>query len=146
LFFPDLNVWLALTVEGHSHNEQAWNWVNLLSGDGRLLFCRYTQLGMLRLLTNDAVMGEHALALRKAWEIYERWMEDPRVDFYPEPRSLDTDLRKATQPFAARKAPKWVGDCYLLAYAAGCGATLVTFDRALFNLARKHGYAAIMPS
>jgi hypothetical protein len=43
LFFPDLNVWLALSVAGHSHNREAWNWWNALPGDAHLLFSRYTQ-------------------------------------------------------------------------------------------------------
>ena len=30
-FFPDLNVWLVLSVGGHRHNAEAWNWLNLLA-------------------------------------------------------------------------------------------------------------------
>jgi hypothetical protein len=52
LFFPDLNVWLALSVAGHRHNLEAWSWLNLLPREARLIFSRYTQVGLLRLLTN----------------------------------------------------------------------------------------------
>ncbi len=145
-FFPDLNVWLALSVAGHSHNAEAWNWFHLLSGEGRLIFSRYTQVGLLRLLTNQAAMGEQTLTLQKAWDVYERWLSDPRVEFYPEPRGLDAAFREATAPFAQQAASKWVGDCYLLAYSKESRAALVTFDRALLVLARKHGYAAILPA
>jgi len=57
LFFLDLNVWLALSFDGHSHNYSAWGWLNELPNDTTLLFSRYTQLGLLRLLTNTAAMA-----------------------------------------------------------------------------------------
>jgi toxin-antitoxin system PIN domain toxin len=145
-FFPDLNVWLALSVAGHSHSAEAWNWLSLVPRETRLIFSRYTQVGLLRLLTNQAAMGEQTLTLQRAWVVYERWLADPRVGLHPEPRGLDAAFRKATAPFAALPASKWVGDCYLLAYATESGAALVTFDRALLDLARKHGYAAVAPS
>ena len=144
-FFPDLNVWIALSVAGHSHSAEAWNWLGMLPGEVRLIFSRYTQVGLLRLLTNDSAMGEQTLTLEHAWGVYDRWLSDPRVEFYPEPRGLDASFREATAPFAARPASKWVGACYLLAFAKGSGAVLVTFDRSLHEAARKNGYAAILP-
>jgi toxin-antitoxin system PIN domain toxin len=144
-FFPDLNVWLALSVEGHAHDSDAWNWLNRVPRDSKLAFARYTHIGLLRLLSNESVMGQKTLTLRKAWDVYDRWMEDPRVEFYPEPRDLDTAFRESTAPFAGKPASKWVGDCYLLAYAKCTGSTLVTFDRALYNLAHKEGCPACLP-
>jgi len=144
-FFPDLNVWLALSVASHSHNEEAWNWLALLPAEARLIFARYTHVGLLRLLTNDAVMGEQTSTLRQAWTIYDRWLEDPRVEFHPEPRGLETTFREMTSPFATLRASKWVGDCYLLACAKEASAPLVTFDRRLLSFARKHGHTAIAP-
>ena len=146
LFFPDLNVWLALSVSSHSHSSEAWHWLNQLPADTRLIFARYTQIGLLRLLTNQSVMGEQTLTLRKAWSVYDRWLQDPRVQFYPEPRALDAALRKATEPFGGKPASKWVGDCYLLAYAAESQAVLATFDLALNAQARKQGHSAVIPS
>ena len=145
-FFPDLNVWLALSVAGHSHSTAAWNWLAGLTGDSRLIFSRYTQVGLLRILTNQAAMGQKTLALQKAWDVYERWLDDPRVEFYPEPRGMDAAFREATAPFAAKPASKWVGDCYLLAYARQSDASLVTFDKALLEIARKYRYDAILPA
>jgi toxin-antitoxin system PIN domain toxin len=144
-YFPDLNVWLALSFTEHSHNANAWSWLGELSEDATLLFSRYTQIGLLRLLTNAAAMGNYALTVQSAWLTYERWLRDPRVQFHPEPRHVEAALRLATAPFAAQRASKWIGDCYLLAFANEIGATLVTFDKALFNLARKHRYPAIIP-
>lgn len=146
LFFPDLNVWLALSDTGHIHSAEAWKWLEMLPDDRKLIFSRYTQIGLLRLLTNASVMGGQTLTLRKAWSVYDRWLEDPRVEFYPEPRSLDTAFRQATEPFAARQASNAVGDCFLLAYANQIRATLVTFDRALHKFAHRHSYATVIPA
>jgi predicted nucleic acid-binding protein len=145
-FFPDLNVWLALSYAKHSHGSEAWRWLDGLPLDCALLLSRYTQLGLLGLLTNSAVMGVDALTLDEAWITYDHWIEDARVEFHPEPRQLDGAFRQATQPFAAQRASKWIGDCYLLAFAKESGATLVTFDKALLGLARKQNCAAIIPS
>jgi toxin-antitoxin system PIN domain toxin len=144
-FFPDLNVWLALSVGGHRHSAEAWNWLNLLPREARLIFSRYTHIGLLRLLTNQSAMDQQTLTLRKAWAVYDRWLNDPRVEFYPEPRGLDAGFREATAPFAGKPASKWVGDCYLLAYASQCHAALATFDRALYELAAKQGCSAVIP-
>ena len=66
LYFPDVNVWIALSVLAHPHNELAWKWKTLLPADDRVLFSRYTQPGLLRLLTNNVVMGNHVLPLVRA--------------------------------------------------------------------------------
>jgi uncharacterized protein len=144
-FFPDVNVWLALSVATHARNSAAWRWMRNMPADTELLFSRYTQLGLLRLLTNGAVMGDETLNLRRAWAVFDRWLEDPRVELYPDPRTIDAEFRKATAPFASRPASKWVGDCWVLASAVGNQATLVTFDKALYDLSRKHGHTAVVP-
>jgi predicted nucleic acid-binding protein len=89
-------------------------------------------------------MGDQTLTVRKAWNVYDHWLEDSRVEFYPEPRNLDTGFRQTTEPFAARQASKAIGDCFLLASAKELHATLVTYDRALHEFARKRGHAAVI--
>lgn len=145
-FFPDLTVWLALSVTAYSHSSDAWRWMNLLSPEAILIFSRYTHIGLLRLLRNQSVMGEQTLTLGKAWAVYDRWLEDPRIEFYPEPRGIDAAFRATTEPFAGRHASKWLVDCYLLAYAKHSQATLITFDTTLHALARKDGHSAVIPS
>lgn len=145
LFFPDLNVWLALSVEGHVHNTAASRWQRSMPGDSRLIFSRYTQIGLLRLLTNSAMMGERVLTVREAWTVYDALLKHPQVEFYQEPRNIDTEFREVLEPLASKSASKWVGDCWLLAFAAGSDAKLVTFDKALFDFARKWGQPAVMP-
>jgi hypothetical protein len=144
-FFPDVNVWLALSVPDHQHDEDAWRWLREQPAEITLIFSRFTQLGLLRLLSNHAVMGAKTLTLGQAWAVYDRWLEDPRVELHPEPRDLETGFRESTAPFAGKAASKWVGDCYLLAWAKHSHASLVTFDKALFDLARKHRCAAVLP-
>jgi hypothetical protein len=119
--------------------------MNLLPSDAGLIFSRYTQIGLLRLLTNASVMGDQTLTLHKAWDVYDRWLEDPRVEFYPEPRNIDARFRQLTHAFRAQQASKAVGDCWLLACAKEAPGTLVTFDRALHGFARKQGHLAAMP-
>jgi len=145
LFFPDLNVWVALSVARHSHHETAWKWLRWLGRETQLVFSRYTQIGLLRLLTNQSVMGDRVLTLRQAWHVYDRWLDDPRVDFYPEPREIDGAFRQTTAAFGEAHASKSVGDCYLLAYAKQSGATLVTFDAALEAHARRQGHPSMIP-
>lgn len=143
LFFPDVNVWLALSDGSHTHHSDAMAWKFGLADSSQLLFCRYTQLGLLRLLTNPAVMGQAALKVQDAWAIFDRWIEDPLVMFHPEPTGLESAFREATANLAAQSASKWVADCYLMAHAKECGATLVTFDKGLLAFAAKRGCRAV---
>jgi toxin-antitoxin system PIN domain toxin len=146
-FLPDLNVWLALSVLRHPHNAEAWNWLRMLQpGRTKLIFSRYTQIGLLRLLTNTVIMGEETLTLGNAWEVYEGWLEDSRIEFQQEPRGIDSAFRDATMFFVSKQATKLIGDCYLLAFAQLSHATLVTFDRSLQDLARKQDLPVIVPS
>ncbi len=145
-FFPDVNVWIALSTEDHRHSPEAWSWMESLGANSQLGFSRFTQLGFLRLLTNEIIMGGQVKTLGKAWDAYEAWLDDPRVEFYPEPQGLEAAFRRSTDGFARLSASKWVGDCYLLAYAERCGATLVSFDRKLVKLAREQGHSAILPA
>lgn len=146
LFFPDLNVWLALSDGAHKHHGAARNWLARLAGKDKLAFSRFTQIGLLRLLTNQAVMGDQIQTLQQAWRIYDRWLEDPRVEFCIEPRGVDSSFRKITRLFALHPASKTIGDCWLLAFAADIQATLITFDLALCSHAKKLGHSATIPS
>jgi toxin-antitoxin system PIN domain toxin len=146
LYFPDLNVWLALSVEQHTHHFEAWKWMSALPAEATVAFSRYTQIGFLRLLTNQSAMSSQVLTLSQAWDVYDRWLNDPIVEFFPEPRGVDAAFRQITAPLAAETASKAVGDCWLLAHASEIGAALVTFDRALYAFARKHGHAALIPA
>ena len=56
---------------------------------GELVFCRVTQRAFLRLLTSPSVAQQDALPRRRAWEVYDKVIADPRVRFLAEPSGLD---------------------------------------------------------
>ena len=127
--FPDINVWLALTVDKHVHHTIANDWLDDEGTGIQLHFCRFTQMGFLRLLSSAAVMGDEVLSQIQAWQAYDRWLRDDRVGFLDEPAGIESHFRSATR--LRHPAPKDWGDSYLAAFAAAAQLTLVTFDRAL---------------
>ena len=128
--FPDINVWVALTWDGHEHYAAAHRWFAGLNESVSLFFCRFTQLGLLRLLSTEAVMGrDDVLNQPAAWEAYDRWRADDQVGFLDEPADLDAQFRALTR--LRHPAPKDWADSYLAAFAAVSRLTVVTFDSAL---------------
>jgi uncharacterized protein len=127
--FPDINVWLALSYQRHIHYASARSWFELLDQQ-RVCFCRFTQLGLLRLLTTAAVMGEdEVLTQNEAWSVYDRWIEDDRVVYVEESSALEPRFRALTRN--ERPTPKDWGDSFLYAFAETADLRLVTFDQAL---------------
>jgi toxin-antitoxin system PIN domain toxin len=128
LNFLDANVWLALVWERHSRAESARVWFEQCE-DEQFLFCRFTQLAFLRLLTTEAVMGRDVRSMTAAWELYDQCCEDQRIAFLPEPDGLDSRLRTFAK--SRLSSPKAWADAYLAAFASTAGLRLVTFDKAL---------------
>ena len=126
--FPDINVWIALSATRHSHHKQALQWLRSLD-DVRLIFCRFTQLGFLRLLTTEAVMGKETLTQAEAWEEYDQWLKTGFAIMLEEPLELEETFRAFTRQ--TRSSPKEWADSYLAAFSIASGIRLVTFDRAL---------------
>lgn len=134
--FPDLNVWLALSVQSHTHHRTAAQWLEGESDSLRLCFCRFTQMGLLRLLTTTQLMGEdEVLSQQLAWRTYDQWIADERVLFLQEPSDLEISFRSLTQ--LRRAAPRDWADSYLIAFAQAAGLQLVTFDKAMAHKAAK---------
>jgi len=128
--FPDINVWLALSYQRHIHYPSARDWFERLEDDSHVCFCRFTQLGLLRLLTTAAVMGEdRVLSQIEAWSVYDRWIQDDRVLFVEESSALEAHFRLLTRD--KRPATKDWADSYLYAFAETGDLRLITFDQAL---------------
>ena len=72
-YFPDVNVWIALAYEGHQHHASATSWFARLDGEA-VYFCRFTQLGLLRLLTHPSVMREDVRNQTEAWQTYDSFL------------------------------------------------------------------------
>jgi len=126
--FPDLNVWIALSSPRHAHHIKAVEWLRSLD-DIRLAFCRYTQLGFLRLLTTEAVMGNDTLTQMEAWDEYDQWLESGLAVLLVEPVQLEKTFRSFARQ--SRSSPKEWADSYLAAFSGASGIRLVTFDRGL---------------
>ena len=119
--FPDINVWLAVVVERHVRHRSAAAWRNQDQSDA-IGFCRFTQLGLLRHLTNAATMKGNPLTNREAWKVYDTLASDARVCFFAEGLALDGLLK--TYSDRNQAATNLWGDAYLAAYAAVNDATL----------------------
>jgi hypothetical protein len=128
---PDVNVWIGLTSNRHVHHALAISWLESLA-DTRLAFCRITELGLLRLLTNGHVMGQDVLTPRQAWRVYDQWRMDPRVDFLLEPAGFGERWRELGDKVVG--GPNAWTDAYLAAFAAAADAAIVTLDRKLNSL------------
>jgi uncharacterized protein len=123
---PDINVWVALASDRHVHHGLARDWF-AAAGEARAAFCRVTQMGFLRLLTNARVMGGDVLSQRQAWAVYEELARDHRVVFALEPAAIEPVWKKLTQS-AFRVTGLWT-DAYIAALAQLHNFQVVSFDR-----------------
>lgn len=90
-------------------------------------------MGFLRLLTHTSVMGSDVLSSREAWRVYRTILADERIQFAPEPFTLEQEWRRVTMQ--DRPTPKIWTDAYLIAFARAAAMQLVTLDRAVLSLA-----------
>lgn len=128
LNFLDANVWLALLWSRHMHSEKARLWFEHASEE-QFLFCRFTQITVLRLLTTEKIMGKDTKSMPEAWGTWDQIWADDRVSFLSEPENIEKEFRSRSKlPSFSSKV--WA-DAYLLAFAAVTGVKLVTFDQAL---------------
>ena len=121
----DVNVWLAAAWARHEHHRLAKRWIDE-EGD-ELAFCRVTQMALLRLITNPAIMQRDSLSRRQAWELVDRLMADPRARFLNEPEGL-VALWVTLSKRDDRDHLPWTDD-YLAAFARAANAELVTLER-----------------
>jgi toxin-antitoxin system PIN domain toxin len=128
LVFPDVNVWLALASADHVHHVDALAWWR--QEVGPIAFCRFTQIGLMRLLTTTVVMNGKPLAMRRAWKVYDGLMGDERVELIAEPHALERVFRDHTSS-GTLASPKLWADAYLIAFAVESGGRVATFDQAL---------------
>ncbi len=123
----DVNVWFPILLERHEHHRVAMRWWEGLDA-GEACWCRAVQQAVLRLLSNETIMGEDVLLPEQAWEAWERLTLDERCAFLPlEPGGIDADWHAHIIGCVA--TPKLWMDAYLAAWAKGAGLTLATFDK-----------------
>jgi toxin-antitoxin system PIN domain toxin len=126
----DINVWLALSLSGHQHHEAARGWLETIEEPASIRFCRATQQGLLRLLTNAAVLapyGNPPLTNKEAWAVYEAFAADDRiVPQTDEPAGVEARWKDLAVHSTA--SPKLWMDAYLAAFALAAGCRMVTTD------------------
>jgi|SRR5271165_1507103 len=142
-YLIDINVWLAMTWDLHPQHRGAARWYASTNGSP-LLFCRFTMLGLLRLLTNQKVMGDSTCNIEEALQLYGRWVRDPRVELAPEPRGTEELFRRALASFHRQPATKAIADSYLVGFAGALGAELVTLDKGLARMASAQKLPAML--
>ena len=100
---PDVNVWLALKVAEHLYHAAATQWFETPEHE-QIAFCRVTQMGFLRVLTNARVMADAPLTPERAWNLLDTLLRDSRIFFSAEPLDLETFFRESTQRRQTRAA------------------------------------------
>jgi toxin-antitoxin system PIN domain toxin len=133
IYLPDVNIWIALTSNRHVHQQIATEWFQGIDQD-RMAFCRVSELGFLRLLTNSHVMGKDVLSPARAWRVYDEWRTDGRVVFLPEREGFSEEWRLLGNQISP--GPNAWTDAYLAAFAAYASATIVTLDRKFSRLGK----------
>jgi hypothetical protein len=128
---PDINVWIALASDRHTHHERAKAWFSEIEANGAT-FCRITQMGFLRLITNAHVMGPDVATQKQAWKVYAALSRDERVTFLNELPGIEEEWRKLTQGITS-STNTWT-DAYLAAFAIIRGIKIVSFDGGLKKL------------
>lgn len=126
-YLPDVNVWIAMISDRHEHHFPARRWFD--STSTRSAFCRVTQMGFLRLLTNRTVMGEDTLTPVQAVAIYGTLTADERIYFAPEPGGVE-EAWITLMNLPAASGSRWT-DAYLAAFAMKGGLRLATFDKGM---------------
>ena len=127
MILVDVGVWLAAIWGRHARHRIARQWFDGQSDD--LILCRVTQLSVLRLVSNPAIMGEDAVTRSEAWRIIDQLWSDNRVLWAEEPDHLEAVFRA----ISARNDTShklWTDD-YLAAFAQASDASLATLDTRL---------------
>jgi uncharacterized protein len=120
-YLADVNVWIAIAHDAHVHHHRARGWFHSLDRD-QAFFCRFTQMGLLRLLTNAKVMGRQARTQSAAWGIVDQFSRNGRVQYLDEPSGVTAAFRSLTHRSSWSAA-------YIAAVAQCSGLTVATFDR-----------------
>ncbi len=123
----DVNFILNLVHDRQSHHKHAKEWMEGRTERAEVGITRSTQVAVLRLLNNPAVMGVDVCDGRAAWAVMDELFEDRRMVLLADPPDLDQRLREFTMKI--KYSPKVWSDAFLAAFALAAGRRLVTFDQ-----------------
>jgi toxin-antitoxin system PIN domain toxin len=121
----DVGVWLAAVWARHTQHRTVATWFEQQTESFAL--CRVTQMSLMRLLSNEAVMGPDVLPRLETWHIVDQLRADGRIRWADEPVHLEPVWRA----ISARddKSHKLWTDDYLAAFAQAGDLSLATLDQ-----------------
>ena len=109
----DVGPVLALVWRRHEAHVRAMEWLDgIVEPSG---ICRVTAMGLLRLLSNPAVMTTDVMSRRQAWHILDEILSDDRSEWLDEPVGLTEGFRRLSAP-GDLSHELWTDD-YLAAFA-----------------------------
>ena len=85
---PDVDVWLPLADRHHAHARRYWQ----EEAAARIVFCRITMLGLLRLGTNAHAMRGEPFTPTEVWRAYRAFRSLPEVGYLDEPPDLEAQM------------------------------------------------------
>jgi predicted nucleic acid-binding protein len=94
LILPDINVWVSIVSTSHEAHRSSTQWLAGVPTHESVVFCRVTQLGMLRLLTTSSVMKNEVMTQREAWAVYENLLLDRRMNLTADSPGLSGHLKR----------------------------------------------------
>jgi len=128
----DINVWLAIVLQSHINHLAAMTWIASAKKQ-TCCFCRVTQMGFLRLVTNRKIYPLDAVPMIQAWQVYEQLLVDHHVVFVYEPVGIDVQLQRLTK-LSTYSTNVWT-DAYLAAFAITADLEMITFDKGFTQFA-----------
>jgi len=125
-YLADINIWIAIASSAHVRHALARAWFHSLQHN-QVWFCRFTQMGFLRLLTNQAVMGNRPLTQVQAWSVLDQFAANARVGYLDEPSGVAEVFRSLTR--RDRPATNTWSDAYIAAVSLQAGMVVATMDQ-----------------
>ncbi len=129
----DVNLILDLVHDRQEHHLRAKQWMSERTELGEVGLTRSTQIAVLRLLNNPAVMGVDVCDGKEAWIVVDQLFKDRRIVLLSEPPAVEQRLRSLT--LKIKYSPRMWPDAYLAAFAIAARRKLVTFDRRFLEYA-----------
>ncbi|WP_367871690.1 TA system VapC family ribonuclease toxin [Luteolibacter sp. Populi] len=122
---PDVNVWVALSYDGHPHHSRAQTYWQSERAE-QAAFCSATMMGMLRILTLNGPMDGRPFTPRRVSEKYSQLSLLSDVGFIPDSSTVRSRIGSwAMEPFFTGKL--WT-DAWIAALAMENGCRVVSFD------------------
>ena len=128
----DVNFLVALFHARHAKTAKAVAWLEGQEEARAIAVCRVVQMGVLRVLTNPAWLGDEVLTAEAVWRAWDSLLADERFVQVEEPARLEPEWRLLTAPFPAGRCAET--DTYLAAFARAGGYRVLTFDRGFGRL------------